>query len=66
MRILENGIYRDMTEEEINKFASAEQQEVESDELDKLSTLAEGLSTANTLAQVRQAAKSILKGANEE
>lgn len=66
MKKLLNGEYVEMTEEEINEFVSAEHQEVESDEADKLSTLAEGLSTANTLAQVRQAAKSILNGANEE
>ncbi len=68
MRMYDNGIYRDMTEEEeVAVMAVTEQKETANK--DGLTSLAEGLSTATSLAQVRSAAKSILaeesEGANE-
>ena len=59
MRIYDNGIYRDMTaEEEAAVMAVAEQEATENK--DGLTSLAEGLSTATSLAQIRKAAKSVL------
>lgn len=67
MRMYDNGIYRDMTVEEAAVMAVTEQEETVNK--DGLTSLAEGLSTATSLAQVRSAAKSILaeesEGANE-
>ncbi len=67
MRIYDNGIYRDMTEEEEAAVMAVTEQE-ETANKDGLTSLAEGLS-ATSLAQVRSAAKSILaeesEGANE-
>ena len=59
MRILENDIYRDMTEEEIAELYSDEQpvQQIK----DNLTALAEGLSTANNMKDVQKAAKNILE-----
>ena len=59
MRILENDIYRDMTEEEIAELYSDEQpvQQIK----DNLTALAEGLSTANNMKDVQEAAKNILE-----
>ena len=59
MRILENDIYRDMTEEEIAELFS-DIQLPELDNKDNLTALAEGLSTANTISQIRAVAQSIL------
>ena len=65
MRILENDIYRDMTEEEIAELRKFQQfSEIESK--DNLTTLAEGLSTATSLAQVRSSAKAVLGDALSE
>lgn len=64
MRIYDNGTYRDMTEaEEAAVMAIAEEENDETK--DSLTSLAEGLSTATTLAQVRSAAKSILDDESE-
>ena len=59
MRILENDIYRDMTEEEIAELYSGEQPVQQSK--DNLTALAEGLSTANNMKDVQEAAKNILE-----
>ena len=58
MRILENDIYRDMTEEEVAELYSDEQPVQQSK--DNLTALAEGLSTANNMKDVQEAAKNIL------
>ena len=60
MRILENDIYRDMTEEEIAELYSDEQP-VQQRNKDNLTALAEGLSTANNMKDVQEAAKNILE-----
>ena len=59
MRILENDIYRDMTEDEIAELKK-NQQFYNDENKDNLTTLAEGLSTANTISQIRAVAQSIL------
>ena len=59
MRILENDIYRDMTEEEVAELYSDEQPVQQSK--DNLTALAEGLSTANNMKDVQEAAKNILE-----
>ena len=59
MRILENDIYRDMTEEEIAELYSDGQPVQQSK--DNLTALAEGLSTANNMKDVQEAAKNILE-----
>ena len=59
MRILENDIYRDMTEDEIAELCS-DIQSSELDNKDNLTSLAEGLSTATTISQIRAVAQSIL------
>ena len=59
MRILENDIYRDMTEEEVAELYSDEQPVQQSK--DNLTALAEGLSTANNMKDVQKAAKNILE-----
>lgn len=58
MRILENEIYRDMTEEELAKLENVANEEPI--QKDGLISLAEGLSTATSLAQVRNSAKIVL------
>lgn len=58
MRILENEIYRDMTEEELAKLKNVANEEPI--QKDGLISLAEGLSTATSLAQVRNSAKIVL------
>ena len=60
MRIYDNGIYRDMTEEEIAEFQKI-QQPYNDENKDNLTTLAEGLSTANNMKDVQEAAKNILE-----
>lgn len=65
MRIYDNGIYRDMTiEEETAVMSFAEQETTENK--DGLTSLAKGLSTATSLAQVRNSAKAVLGGACDE
>ena len=60
MRILENDIYRDMTEDEIAELKK--NQQIYNDESkDNLTALAEGLSTANNMRDVQEAAKNILE-----
>ena len=59
MRILENDIYRDMTEDEIAELCNVEQPVQQSK--DNLTALAEGLSTANNMKDVQEAAKNILE-----
>lgn len=59
MRILENDIYRDMTEEEVAELYSDEHPIQQSK--DNLTALAEGLSTANNMKDVQEAAKNILE-----
>ena len=59
MRILENDIYRDMTEDEIAELKK-NQQLYNDESKDNLTTLAEGLSTATTIPQIRAVAQSIL------
>lgn len=60
MKIYDNGVYRDMTAEEIEayKAASAELEEIPTDALTEMITQ---LSTATTLAQMRAAAKDFLE-----
>ena len=60
MRILENDIYRDMTEEEIAELKK-NQQLYNDENKDNLTTLAEGLSTAANIKDVQEAAKNILE-----
>ena len=60
MRIYDNGIYRDITEEEIAEFCNVEQP-YDDENKDNLITLAEGLSTANNMKDVQKAAKNILE-----
>ena len=60
MRILENDIYRDMTEDEIAELKK-NQQLYNDESKDNLTTLAEGLSTANNMKDVQEAAKNILE-----
>ena len=60
MRILDNNTYRDMTEEEIAELFS-DIQLPELDNKDNLTALAEGLSTANNMKDVQEAAKNILE-----
>ena len=60
MRILDNNTYRDMKEEEIAELFS-DIQSSELDNKDNLTALAEGLSTANNMKDVQEAAKNILE-----
>ena len=60
MRILDNNTYRDMTEEEIAELFS-DIQLSELDNKDNLTALAEGLSTANNMKDIQEAAKNILE-----
>ena len=60
MRILENDIYRDMTEDEITELKK-NQQFYNDESKDNLTALAEGLSTANNMKDVQEAAKNILE-----
>ena len=60
MRILENDIYRDMTEDEIAELKK-NQQLYNDESKDNLTALAEGLSTANNMKDVQEAAKNILE-----
>lgn len=60
MRILENDIYRDMTEDEIAELCKLQKLN-ETQSKDNLTTLAEGLSTANNMKDVQEAAKNILE-----
>ena len=60
MRILDNNTYRDMTAEEIAELFS-DIQLPELDNKDNLTALAEGLSTANNMKDVQEAAKNILE-----
>lgn len=63
-RIYDNGIYRDMTDKEIAELCNAEQSyKIESK--NNLTALAEGLSTATSLAQVRSSAKAVLEAESE-
>ena len=60
MRILENDIYRDMTEDEIAELKK-NQQLYNDESKDNLTALAEGVSTANNMKDVQEAAKNILE-----
>ena len=60
MRILDNDTYRDMTEEEIAELYDVDQP-YKTESKDNLTALAEGLSTANTISQIRAVAQSILE-----
>ena len=60
MRILENDIYRDMTEEEVAELKK-NQQFYNDESKDNLTALAEGLSTANNMKDIQEAAKNILE-----
>lgn len=64
MRILDNGNYRDMTEEEVAELCNVEQP-YNDESKDNLTALAEGLSTATSLAQVRSSAKAVLEAERE-
>lgn len=64
MRTFENGIYRDMTEQETAALEIVTDSEAASK--DCLLSLAEGLSTVTSLAQVRDSAKAVLGGAFSE
>ena len=65
MRIYDNGIYRDMTEEEIAEFQKI-QQPYDDESKDNLTALAEGLSTANNMKDVQEAAKNILESEEDK
>lgn len=65
MRIYDNGIYRDMTAEEETAVMSFAEQET-TENKDGLTSLAEGLSTATSLAQVRSSAKAVLGDVPDE
>ena len=60
MKIYDNGVYREMTAEEIEAYnaASAELEEIPTDALREMITQ---LSTATTLAQMRAVAKDFLE-----
>lgn len=60
MRILDNDTYRDMTEEEIAELCNVEQP-YNDESKDNLTTLAEGLSKANNMRDIQEAAKNILE-----
>ena len=60
MRILDNDTYRDMTEDEIAELCNVEQL-YNNESKDNLTALAEGLSTANNMKDVQEAAKNILE-----
>ena len=60
MRILENDIYRDMTEDEIAELCKLQKLN-ETQSKDNLTTLAEGLSTAKSMKDVQESAKNILE-----
>ena len=60
MRILENDIYRDMTEDEIAELKK-NQQFYNDESKDNLTALAEELSTDNNSKNVQKAAKNILE-----
>ena len=60
MRILENDIYRDMTEDEIAELKK-NQQFYNDESKDNLTALAEGLSTANNMKDVQEAAKKYIR-----
>ena len=64
MRILDNGNYRDMTEEEVAELCNVEQP-YNDESKDNLTAFAEGLSTATSLAQVRSSAKAVLEAERE-
>ena len=64
MRILDNDTYRDMTKEEIAELYDADQP-YQTESKDNLTALAEGLSTATSLAQVRSSAKAVLEAESE-
>ena len=65
MRILENDIYRDMTEDEIAELKK-NQQFYNDESKDNLTALAEGLSTANNMKDVQEAAKNILESEEDK
>lgn len=54
-KIYDNGIYREITEKDLLQATN-----VETTPTDSVIALAEGLSTATTIAQIRAVAKSIL------
>ena len=56
-KIYDNGIYREITEKDLLQAPNAE-----TIPTDSVIALAEGLSTATTIAQIRAAAQSILDG----
>ncbi|MDD6340754.1 MAG: hypothetical protein PUA50_00295 [Eubacteriales bacterium] len=60
MRVFENGVYRDMTAEEIEAYNAAQAEETESAS-DPLTQMIEEMSQATTLAAMRAAAKNFLK-----
>lgn len=64
MRICENGIMVEK-EIEIDETMTENSAVEETEKTDKAQALAEGLASAQTLAQVRSAAKSVLGGENE-
>ena len=59
-KIYDNGIYREITEKDLLQAT-----DVETTPTDSVIALAAGLASAQTLAQVRSAAKSVLGGENE-
>lgn len=60
----ENGIFVEVDDESVIDFDNAEI--ADNGEADKITALAEKLSTANTIAQIRAAAKSILEETESE
>ena len=61
MRILDNGVYRDMTEKEVEMYCKEEPAELEPAAPDALTEMVTAMSTATTIAQMRSAAKNFLE-----
>lgn len=61
MRIYENGVYREMTAEEIKALTPPEKEESQ----DALTEMITEMSTATSLSQMREAAKNFLQKTEE-
>ena len=61
MRIYSNGVYRDMTPEEVERIYNHNEEAEENDKPDALTEMITTMSNATTLAQMRAAAKLFLE-----
>ena len=61
MRIYSNGVYRDMTPEEVERIYNHNEEAEENDKPDPLTEMITTMSNATTLAQMRAAAKLFLE-----